>query len=169
MVRVAGLPCDAPAARCVAVPLTAALRRTRIKKQYKAAEVPRLCAIDERGWLVPAEGTMARTVYDVLVAAQQCEEEFDCSVLAELLATTTNSIQATAWRIRRGAKSSRRSKPAHVRISRRNLQRREQIAADTPRGKLLKTDEIQKLPEAGRSPRKAAENKKRARRRSRKI
>jgi hypothetical protein len=128
--------------------------------------VPRLCVIDERGWLVPTKGTMARTVYDVLVAAEQCEEEFNAAVLAQLLGTSTNSVQATAWRIRCGTKSARRSKPAHVRISRRNLQRRQQIATDTPRLKLLDPDEVQKLLEADRSPRKTAENKKRARRHS---
>ena len=50
---------------------------------------------------------MARTVYDVLVAAEQCEEEFKSAVLALLLGTTVNTVQATAWRIRRGAKSTR--------------------------------------------------------------
>ena len=110
--------------------------------------MPRLCVIDERGWLVPAEGSMARTVYDVLVAAQQSGEEFNSAFLAQLLGTSANAVQATAWRVRRGAKSSRRSKPAHLSISRRNLQHRQQIA--TPRIKLLDPDELQKLLEAGR-------------------
>jgi hypothetical protein len=78
--------------------------------------MPRFCARDERGWLVPTRGTMARTVYDVLVAAEQCEEEFKSAVLARLLGTTVNTVQATAWRIRRGAKSARRSQPARVKI-----------------------------------------------------
>ena len=47
---------------------------------------------------------MARTVYDVLVAAEQCEEELRICVLARLLGTTVNTVQATAWKIRRGAK-----------------------------------------------------------------
>jgi len=58
--------------------------------------MPRLCTRDERGWLVPAKGTMARIVYDVLVAAEQCEEEFKAAVLARFLGTSTNSVQATA-------------------------------------------------------------------------
>ena len=107
---------------------------------------------------------MARTVYDVLVAAQQCEEEFNCAVLAQLLGTSTNSVQATAWRIRRGAKSSRRSKP--VQISRRNLQRHQQIATDNPRIKLLDPDEVKKPLEAARPRPKTPESKKRARRHS---
>jgi len=57
---------------------------------------------------------MARTVYDVLVAAEQCEEEFKSAVMARLLGTTVNTVQATAWRIRRGAKSARRSQNAPV-------------------------------------------------------
>ena len=63
---------------------------------------------------MPAKGTMARTVYDVLVAAEQCEEEFNAGVLAQLLGTSTNSVQATAWRIRRGAKAIPHSQPAQV-------------------------------------------------------
>ena len=128
--------------------------------------MPRLCVIDERGWLVPAEGTMARTVYDVLVAAEQSGEEFNSAFVAQLLGTSANAVQATAWRVRRGAKSSRRSKPAHVRISRRNLQRRQEIATDTLRIKLLDPDELQKLLEAGRPRPKTPESKKRARRHS---
>ena len=115
---------------------------------------------------MPAEETMARTVYDVLVAAEQSGEEFNSAVLAQLLGTSTNAVQATAWRVRRGAKSSRRSKPAYVRISRRNLQRRQEIATDTPRIKLLDPDELQKLLEAGRPRPKTPESKKRARRHS---
>jgi hypothetical protein len=65
---------------------------------------------------VPTHGTMARTVYDVLVAAEQCEETFKSAVLARLLGTTVNTVQATAWRIRRSAKSARRSRPAQVKI-----------------------------------------------------
>jgi hypothetical protein len=49
---------------------------------------------------VPAEGTMARTIYDVLVAAEQCEEQFNAGVLAESLGTSINSVQVTVWRIR---------------------------------------------------------------------
>ena len=109
---------------------------------------------------------MARTVYDVLVAAEQCEEEINAAVLAQLLGTSTNTVQATVWRIRGGAKSSRRSKPASVRISRRNLQHRQQIATDTPRIKLLDPDEVQKLLEAARPRRKTPESKKRTRRHS---
>ena len=71
--------------------------------------MPRLCPRDERGWVVPTEGTMARTVYDVLVAAEQCEEEFNAAILAGLLGTSTNSVQVASWRIRRGAQSARRS------------------------------------------------------------
>ena len=59
---------------------------------------------------------MARTVYDVLVAAEQCEEEFKSAVLARLLGTTVNTVQATAWRIRRGAKLAQRAQPARVKI-----------------------------------------------------
>jgi hypothetical protein len=66
---------------------------------------------------VPAKGTMARTVYDVLVAAEQCEEEFKSAVLARLLGTSANAVQATAWRIRCGARSTLRSRPAQVRIT----------------------------------------------------
>jgi len=40
--------------------------------------------------------TMARIVYDVLVPAEQCEEEFKAAVLARFLGTSTNSVQATA-------------------------------------------------------------------------
>ena len=78
--------------------------------------MPRFCVRDERGWLVPTRDTMARTVYDVLVAAEQCEEEFKSAVLARLLGTTVNTVQATAWRIRHGAKSARRSQTARVKI-----------------------------------------------------
>ena len=67
---------------------------------------------DERGWLVPAEGTMARTVYDVLVAAEQSEEDFNAAVLAQSLGTSTNTVQATVWRIRRAAISARRGRRA---------------------------------------------------------
>jgi hypothetical protein len=77
--------------------------------------MPRRCIRDERGWLVPAKGTMARTVYDVLVAAEQCEEEFKAAVLAGFLGTSANTVQATAWRIRRGSNqircSRRRAQP----------------------------------------------------------
>jgi hypothetical protein len=52
---------------------------------------------------VPVEGSMARTIYDVLVAAEQCEEEFNAAVLAQLLCTSTNSVQVTVWRIRGAA------------------------------------------------------------------
>jgi hypothetical protein len=90
----------------------------RGKPLPRATEMPRLCVRDERGWLVPAAGTMARAVYDVLVAAEQCEEQFRCAVLAELLGTTTNSVQATAWRIRCAAKSTRRSQPTQLKIKR---------------------------------------------------
>jgi hypothetical protein len=65
--------------------------------------MPRLCVRDERGWLVPATGTMARTVYDVLVAAEQSGEEFDYAVLAQLLGTSPNSVYVMASRIRCGA------------------------------------------------------------------
>ena len=65
---------------------------------------------------MPTRGTMARTVYDVLVAAEQCEEEFKSAVLARLLGTTVNTVQATAWRIRRGVKSTGRSQPTRVKI-----------------------------------------------------
>ena len=58
---------------------------------------------------MPAKGTMARIVYDVLVAAEQCEEEFKAAALARLLGTTTNSVQVMASRIRCGAKTNRRS------------------------------------------------------------
>jgi hypothetical protein len=58
---------------------------------------------------VPAKGTMARIVYDVLVAAEQCEEEFKAAVLARVLGTTTNSVHVMASRIRRGAKTTRPS------------------------------------------------------------
>ena len=56
---------------------------------------------------MPAKGTMARTVYDVLVAAEQCEEEFKSAALARLLGTTVNTVQATVWRIRGAAKATR--------------------------------------------------------------
>ena len=59
---------------------------------------------------MPAEGTMARTIYDVLVAAEQCEEEFNAAALARLLGTTVNTVKATAWRIRGAAKSTGRSR-----------------------------------------------------------
>ena len=86
--------------------------------------MPRLCVRDEREWLVPAKGTMARTVYDVLVAAEQCGEEINYAFLARLLGRSTNTVQATAWRIRCGAKSTRLSQPAQVRIKGRSNQRR---------------------------------------------
>ena len=59
---------------------------------------------------MPAEGTMARTIYDVLVAAEQSEEEFDAAVLAQLLGTSISTVQVTVWRIRGAAKSTRRSR-----------------------------------------------------------
>jgi len=71
--------------------------------------MPRFCVCDERGWLVPAKGTMARIVYDVLAAAEQCEEEFKAAALARVLGTSTNSVQVMASRIRCGPKTVRRS------------------------------------------------------------
>ena len=53
---------------------------------------------------------MARTIYDVLVAAEQCEEEFNAAALARLLGTTVNTVKATASRIRGAAKSTGRSR-----------------------------------------------------------
>ena len=76
--------------------------------------MPRVCVRDEKGWLVPTKGTMARTVYDVLVAAEQSEEQFNYAVLAQLLGTSTSSVQVTACRIRQGATLARRSQPVQL-------------------------------------------------------
>jgi hypothetical protein len=76
--------------------------------------MPRVCVRDERGWLVPTKGTMARTVYDVLVAAEQSQEQFNSAVLARLLGTSTSSVQVTACRIRHGANLTGRSQPVQL-------------------------------------------------------
>ena len=90
-----------------------ALRRRGLffvnKNSCHGKKMPRPRIRDERGWFVPAEGTMARTVYDVLVAAEQCEEEFNAAVLARLLGTSTNTVRVTVCKIRGAAKSTRRS------------------------------------------------------------
>jgi len=57
---------------------------------------------------------MAGTIYDVLVAAEQCEEEFNAAVLARLLGTTVNTVQATAWRIRGGRQIDRAFSKARI-------------------------------------------------------
>ena len=75
-------------------------RRGLILSRQLHGKMPRPRIRDERGWFVPAEGTKARTIYDVLVAAEQCEEEFNAVVLARLLGTTVNTVQTTVWRVR---------------------------------------------------------------------
>ena len=82
--------------------------------------MPRPCRRDKRGWLLPASGTMSRTVYDVLVAAQQSGEEFRYTDLAELLGTTTKTVYFLASRIRAGSwKKSPRNPPSARNMSSR--------------------------------------------------
>ena len=71
--------------------------------------MPRICKRDERGWKIPGNGTIARIVYDVMVAEAQSGEKNSFARLAGFLGTTHESLRVMATRIRNpGARSGMR-------------------------------------------------------------